>query len=118
MRALLACTLLLLSACSVPMGGVGETARGEALSAEATLNANRENVITISSLRGWSCTGTYRADTQRAVRQFPLNCSNGATGMASLAVNAPTADLAFQRASMSFLLNNGESGTVKFGLLS
>lgn len=111
--------VLTLAACApVPMGGTGQTASGDGLSAEAMLNPDRNNVITVTSLRGWSCTGSYKATTERAIRQFPLNCSNGATGIASLSVNAPTADLALQRASLSFRLNNGESGTVMFGLLS
>lgn len=118
MRGVAICFILLAAGCSVPMGGSGQTARGEALSAEATLNPDRNNVVTISSLTGWSCTGSYTADRTRAVRQFPLTCTNGATGLASLSVNAPTADLALQRAFLSFRLNNGETGTVQFGLLS
>lgn len=107
-----------LAGCSVPMGGTGQTAAGDPITGETMLNASGENVVTISSLGGWSCTGTYTRTRTTAVRQFPLNCDNGATGVASLAVNAPTADLALQRATVAFRLNNGQSGTVQFGLLS
>ena len=111
-------SLCLIAACSIPMGGTGQTGGGQPVSAEATLGADRNNSVTISSLEGWTCTGNYSADRQSAVRQFPLRCSNGATGTAMLSVNAPTADLAFQRASLSFQLSNGETGTVQFGLMS
>jgi len=107
-----------LSACSVPMGGTGQTADGEVVTGEAVLNASGENVVSISSLDGWSCSGTYTRSRVSAVRQFPLTCSNGVSGMASLSVNAPTADLALQRATVAFKLDNGQSGTVQFGLLS
>ena len=33
-------------------------------------------------------------------------------------VNAPTAELALQRASLTFKLSNGQGGSVEFGLLS
>lgn len=108
----------ILAGCSVPMGGTGETSRGEALSAEAVLGAGGQNTVTISSLSGWSCSGQYTVTRKSAVRNFPLSCSNGATGNAVMTVNAPTADLALQRASISFQLSNGERGTVTFGLLS
>jgi len=111
-------SLFVVSACSVPMGGQGHTKSGVPLSAEATLGADKNNTVTITSLDGWSCTGSYTADSNSAVRNFPMSCSNGASGNALLSVNAPTAELSLQRASLSFKLNNGESGTVEFGLLS
>ena len=103
---------------STPMGGVGQTQSGAALSAEAQLGSDRNNTIVLTSIDGWSCTGAYVADRQSAVRQFPLSCSNGASGQATLVNNAPTAGLAFQRATLTFRLNNGQQGTVQFGLLS
>ena len=111
-------SLLAIPGCSVPMGGTGTTARGEALSAEAVLAPGGQNQVTITSLAGWSCSGSYAVSRQSAVRSFPLSCTNGATGQAMMVVNAPTADLALQRATVSFRLSNGEQGTVGFGLLS
>lgn len=113
-----ALSLIAVSACSVPMGGQGVTKSGVPLSAEAIIGPDKVNDVTVTSLDGWSCTGTYTATRATAVRNFPLSCSNGASGNAILTVNAPTADLSLQRASLSFKLNNGESGTVEFGLLS
>lgn len=103
---------------TTPMGGVGQTQSGAALSAEAQLGSDLKNTIVLSSIDGWSCSGAYVADRQSAIRQFPLSCSNGASGQATLVNNAPTAGLAYQRATLTFRLNNGQQGTVQFGLLS
>lgn len=109
---------VLLLGCAVPMGGTGQTSSGEIITGETMLNASGENTVTISSLEGWSCSGNYSRSRATAIRQFPLVCDNGASGTATLSVNAPTADLSLQRATVAFRLSNGKTGTVQFGLLS
>ena len=110
--------LVVISACSIPMGGTGQSSSGDAVIGEVVLNSDQKNQVKISSLAGWNCTGQYERDTTTAVRQFPLTCSNGLSGTGILTVNAPTAYLEYQRATLTYQLSNGEKGTVQFGLLS
>ena len=103
----------LISACApVPFGGEGATSKGDTLIAEAQLGYDGNNQITITSSRGWSCTGNYShiASGSSTTRSFPLSCTNGAIGNAVMSVNSIQ-----QRATIAFTLNNGESGRVAFG---
>lgn len=99
----------------VPMGGEGATNRGDTLIAEAKLGFDGNNQIIINSTRGWTCTGNYtrQAAGNSTTRNFPLSCTNGATGNAIMSVNSVQ-----QRATVAFTLNNGESGRVAFGVVS
>lgn len=99
----------------VPMGGEGATNRGDTLIAEAKLGFDGNNQVIINSTRGWACTGNYsrQAAGNSTTRQFPLSCTNGATGNAIMSVNQVQ-----QRATVAFTLNNGESGRVAFGVVS
>ena len=98
-----------------PLGGEGQTNRGDTLIAEAKLGYDGNNQITISSARGWSCTGNYSrtAAGNSTSRQFPLSCTNGATGNALMSVNSVQ-----QRSTVAFTLSNGEAGRVAFGVVS
>ena len=99
----------------VPQGGEGQTNRGDTLIAEAKLGFDGNNEVIISSAKGWSCKGAYSvlAAGNSTSRQFPLSCSNGATGNALMSVNSVQ-----QRATVAFTLSNGEAGRVAFGVVS
>jgi len=99
----------------VPMGGEGSTNRGDTLIAEAKLGVDGNNQIIINSTRGWTCTGNYsrQAAGNSTTRNFPLSCTNGATGNAIMSVNSVQ-----QRATVAVTLNNGDSGRVAFGVVS
>ena len=99
----------------IPVGGEGATNKGDTLIAEAKLGYDGNNQIIIESARGWTCTGNYSPLDARnsTTRNFPLSCTNGATGNAIMSVNSVQ-----QRATVAFTLNNGVSGRVAFGVVS
>lgn len=108
----------LVSGCvTVPMGGTGQTTSGEAIFGEVLLGLD-QNVLSLKSLDGLSCSGSYKKNNSTALRTIPLACTNGKSGTAVMTVNAPTAEVAFQTATVSFRLSDGTKGNVRFGLNS
>lgn len=108
----------LVSACAtVPMGGSGQASNGDAVFGELILGIEK-NILSINTLDGLSCSGNYKRDTTTALRTIALSCVDGETGTAVMTVNAPTAQLGYQRATVNFKLSDGTSGELVFGVLS
>jgi hypothetical protein len=105
--------VLVLAACEpIPVGGAGQTTRGEAIVGEAIVDPlGNENRLIIRSPRGWVCDSTFPSNHGRnsgsANRTVPLTCNNGARGNAIMSIGNFG-----NRLTVAFSLSNGESGNL------
>lgn len=115
-KSIIAISLVGLVACEpVPVGGAGQSVRGEPLAGEIVIDPMGENnQLFIRSAAGWQCSSTFKSNPGTAPRSLnrtvPLTCSNGAKGNALMSLNQQK-----QRMTVAFKLTNGEAGEVSFG---
>ena len=106
--------LAIVAGCAVTRGGSGTTSKGEPVIGEIWQNDKLDQGFTISSVRGWSCTGQLsdkqRKETVKSTAKVPMTCDNGWTGTGLISV-----DRLSGKANINFRLSNGTIGNVKIG---
>lgn len=98
---------LTLAACqSLAVTGTGAASDGSPLTGALTAKIVEDRyAVRFASPAGWSCAGAFGGAQMRAV---PLTCSNGASGTMRLEGGVG------KRATGTFQLSNGRTGTVVF----
>lgn len=101
-----------LGGCVAHTGGGGQLSDGRPISGTVTRDyQTNEYTFQLLSPEGWTCSGTRGpSQSPTAAVSIPLSCTNGAKGNMILTMNQ-FADEAIG----SFALNNGATGSVKFG---
>lgn len=98
----------------VPFPIVGKLSNGDVASGNVIIDLlTKKGTVEITTVRGFNCTGTYRADRGINTITIPVECNDGQTG-----VVVATRDATMKAGTATARLSNGMTGNFLFGNVS
>lgn len=102
--------IIALCGCSISAPITGNLSTGEPISGMATGSISGEGTVEVQA-KHVTCNGSYNPLSEAEILTVPLNCSDGATGLAQV-----TRDPSRTSGKGDFELSNGMTGNFEFAV--